>query len=128
MFFHKKIGTNSHFISNSLVHGDKRKYLSAILTLNIESIIQYANRHNIAFQSEGELLKNSRIYELIEKEVNSVNKHLASFETIKKFTILNRDFTIEEGELTPSLKVKRNFCEKRYSDILNNMYVEQVYS
>lgn len=118
----------SHFISNSLVHGDKRKYLSAIVTLDMETIIQYAKQKKITYQSKDELLNNSKIYELIEKEVKSINKNLASFETVKKFTILNRDFTIEEGELTPSLKVRRHFCEKRYSDILNNMYVEHVYS
>lgn len=118
----------SRFISQVLVHGDKRKFLSAIITINMDQIKQYAKENNINFNSEDELRKNPLIYKLLDEEIKKTNQRLASFETVKRFSILNKDFSIEEGELTPSLKVKRNFCEKRYSDILNKMYMESNYT
>lgn len=118
----------SRFISQVLVHGDRRKYLSALITINMDPVKQFAKDNNISFNSDNELRRNPLIHELVEGEIKKINQLLASFETIKRFSILDKDFSIEEGELTPSLKVKRHFCEKRYSDILNKMYTESTYS
>ena len=118
----------SKFISQALVHGDKRKYLSAIITINMDTVKKFATDNNISFNTDSELRQNPQVHELIGGEIKKINQTLAPFETIKKFSILDKDFSIEDGELTPSLKVKRHFCEKRYSDILNKMYVESIYS
>ena len=116
----------SRFIANTLIHGDRRKYLAAIVTLNFDEVSQWAKEHQLNFSSFQDLSTHPKVNELIEGELKKINDQLASFETIKRFYILDRDFSIEDGELTPSLKVKRKFCEKRYADILDGLYSEQV--
>ena len=66
--------------------------------------------------------QNDIIYQEIMKGIKEVNRELASFETVKKFSILPKDFTIEDGELTPSLKVKRKVCDEKYRHIIDNLY------
>ena len=69
-----------------------------------------------------ELVKNSKVLELIDQELIAVNKNLAGYESIKKFRLLPRDFSVESGELTPSLKLKRKVCSERYKDYIQSMY------
>lgn len=111
-------------ISQVMVHGDQRKFLSALITLNPEEIIRYAKSHQIAFENYGELVKNEKIYHFIKERLDAFNKHLAKYETIKKFAILDQDFSIESGELTPTLKVKRKFTSEKYKYILDQFYQE----
>jgi len=108
--------------SQFVVHGDRRNYLTALVTLDRDQIIKYASENQILFSEYGELIKNPKIITLVQKTLDEVNKHLASFETIKKFLILPEDFSIETGELTPSLKVKRSFVNKKYRAELDSMY------
>ncbi|MFC2075179.1 AMP-dependent synthetase/ligase, partial [Bdellovibrionota bacterium] len=114
------------FIANVLVHGDQRKFLTALVTLNLDELTQFAKDENIEYETVRELVHHEKVFELIENEVKKMNQHLASFESVKRFHILERDFSIEDGELTPSLKVKRRFCEKRYAEFLNKLYSEQI--
>ena len=109
-----------------VVHGDRRNYLTALITLDRDSVIVYANQQNILFSEYGELIKHPKILGLVQKLVNEMNQKLASFETVKKFVILPNEFTIETGELTPSLKIKRNFVTKKYQAELDSMYDEPL--
>jgi len=108
------------FISQAMVYGDKRQYLSSLITLNPEEIRKFALENNI--QIDENLHKHPKVRKLIEDIIGKKNKSLPSFETIKKFSILKNDFSIETGELTPSFKIKRKFCSEKYKDILNAMY------
>lgn len=117
------------FISNAHIHGDQRKYVVALLTLNFEEIKRYSAEHDILIkkpngqESEArQLVENLKVKDLIRRAVAEVNSVLASYESIKNFAILPEDFTVESGELTPSLKVKRKVVDKNYSTIIDGLY------
>lgn len=111
-------------ISQVMIHGDKRKFLSALITLDKNEVMNFAKSHRIQFEDYAELIKNEKIYQLIKTRVEEKNKQLAKYESIKKFAILDRDFSVETGELTPTLKVKRKFTSDKYRDILDQFYKE----
>ena len=110
------------YISNVLIHGDQRKYVVALITLDSENVLQFARNQNIPGDI-AELSQHSAVRQLIREAVAEVNAQLPSFETIKNFDILPHDFTIESGELTPSLKVKRKICDQKYRDILDSLFL-----
>ncbi|CAN5453538.1 long-chain fatty acid--CoA ligase [soil metagenome] len=112
----------SPFISHVHIHGDNRKFIVALLTLANETIEPWARESGLPFKSMADLSQNPKVKELLRKAVAAANSNLAPFETIKNFTILDHDFTVENGELTPSLKVKRKVVEERYKDVLDAMY------
>ena len=109
-------------LSHIVVHGDGRKFLTALVTLNAEQTIKLAEENQILFSNYAELVKNPRIVSLVQKEIDELNSQLASYETIKRFRILPQDFTVEAGELTPSLKVRRRIIEKRFKAEFESMY------
>ena len=115
---------SSPFLSQVLVYGDRRKFLSALLTLDEEAVKQWADEHALTFNTTAELTQNASIYKLIESVIAEKNRTLASYETIKKFAILERDLTVEDGELTPSLKLRRKEVTRKYQDLLDSFYSE----
>ncbi|MEK7790976.1 MAG: long-chain fatty acid--CoA ligase, partial [Deltaproteobacteria bacterium] len=99
---------------------DKKNYLTALVTLNEEEIEKFLKSERI---SEGaDIYSHPSVQKLISSIIEQKNKELASYETIKKFSILKNDFTIEAGELTPSMKLRRSFCSEKYKDIIHSMY------
>ncbi len=112
----------SKYIDQSVVMGDKRKYCSAFIVPNMENLKIFAEQNKISYDTENELTENPKIGSLIRNEIDSVSVDLASYETIKKFRILKEPFTIENGELTPTLKVKRNVVEQKYKKLIDEMY------
>lgn len=114
----------SPYISQAMVYGDKRKYLTALITLDREEVLKYADAKEIEYGDFAELAKKKEIVDLIKRVIEERNAQLASYETIKDFKILERDFSIENNELTPTLKVKRKEVIKKYKDILDGMYKE----
>jgi long-chain acyl-CoA synthetase len=105
-----------------LIHGDRRKYIVSLITLNEPQIKDFARSHQITFKSFSDLSQNPKIKDLIRNAVAQTNSQLASYETIKNFAILPQDFTIESGELTPSLKVKRKYCDTKYESQIRSLY------
>ncbi|MGE0762723.1 MAG: long-chain fatty acid--CoA ligase [Bdellovibrionales bacterium] len=112
----------SPYISQVLIHGDQEKYIVAVLTLNAEKIVDYAKKNEISYQDYGMLCQHPQVKALVRGAVAEVNAQLSGFETIKNFAILPREFTIEAGEITPSLKVKRKFCSEKYRDLIASLY------
>jgi len=110
------------FISQIVVLGDRKPYLVALITVNKEEAEKLAREKGIAYSSYEELVSHREIYQRVKKWIEEVNSKLASFETIKKFAILPQDFTIESGELTPTLKVKRKVVYQKYADIIEKLY------
>jgi long-chain acyl-CoA synthetase len=108
-----------------MVYGDRHKYLSAILTLDIEEAAQYASAHGISYHRPEELATHPQICQLLESRVAQLNQHLASYETIKKFIIAPTDFSPETGELTPTLKIKRKVVTQKYQAQLEQLYAEE---
>jgi len=109
-------------INQFVVHGDKRNFLSALITLDEERIEAFAKQEHILFSEYAELIKHPKIHKLVEGIVDEINEPLASFERIKRFVLLPREFTVDSGEITPSLKVKRRVVEKRYAQELDSLY------
>ena len=109
-------------LSQVMVHGDKRKFLSALVTLNEENVRAWATANGIS--TEGSLHANAKVRERIQQAIDALNAKQASYSTIKKFAILPKDFTQEAGELTPTLKVKRKYCTQKYRDVLDAFYAE----
>ena len=112
------------YISYVLIHGERRKFVVALITLDEVALENFAKEKNIQYEKLQDLTKNKDVYALIEKAVSLVNGPLARYERIKKFSILPKNFSIEDGELTPSLKIKRKFCDKKYNEILETLYGE----
>lgn len=110
------------FVSQVMVHGDREKYLAALVTLNRESVEKFAKSAGIAYRDYGELVQHPRVYEWVQKSIEEKNRQLASYESVKKFAILENDFTQEAGELTPSLKVRRKYIQEKYREILNHLH------
>jgi long-chain acyl-CoA synthetase len=111
----------SRWISQAVMHGDKRPYPVAIITLDEEEILPWAKEQGLP-DDVGELAKDDKVRELIQKVVDDANEHHARVAQIKKFVILDHDLSQETGELTPTLKVKRNVVEDKYSELLDSLY------
>jgi long-chain acyl-CoA synthetase len=109
-------------ISQILIHGDQKKYIVALMTLDEGQLKRFAKENGLEGQSYSALTQNPLVLENVRKVVAETNKQLASFETIKRFSILPKDFTVESGELTPSLKVKRKLLDKKYSHQIELLY------
>jgi len=112
------------YVSQAVVIGDKRKYLTVLIALSEEEIINFAKENKIEYEDVKELSTKKEVYKLIEKGIKSVNSKLPSFLTIKKFAIMPRDFEVGE-ELTPTLKVKRKVIMERYKEMIDSLYEER---
>ncbi len=113
------------YISSAVVIGDRRRFISALIVPNFEKLEAYARSKNIGFQDRTGLVTNEKVVQFMTAEVDRATPGLASYEKIKKIVLLGRDFEIEKGEITPTLKVKRNIIEKKYKDVLDALYVEE---
>ena len=116
----------SKYVSNVLIHGDKKKYVVALITLDPETIQAFAAKNSISYSNYEELTDKNEVYQLLREVVAEVNSQLASYETIKAFHILDHDFTIEGGHLTPSLKVKRKKCDQMYEKEIAALYGKEA--
>jgi long-chain acyl-CoA synthetase len=114
-------------ISQALVVGDRRKYCVALFTLNKDELLQWAKDRGLPTEDWNALVHSPEVTSAIQELIDRANRPLASFETIKKFAILEDDFTIEGGELTPTLKVKRKVVETHYAKVLDSLY-DEVYA
>lgn len=113
---------SSKFIDQFILIGDKRMFLTALVVPDFDLLQEYANANKLHFKNYNELVKRPEIYKLIDKEMSEVQKKLANYERVRKFTILDHQFTLETGEITPSLKVRRKFIEERYQHLIDYMY------
>jgi long-chain acyl-CoA synthetase len=110
------------YINQFVVIGDRRNYLTALVTLSPEAIVPFAQREGISYRDVSELAAHPQVRQLLERCLAEKNAKLAGFEQIKKFTVLDADFSIESGELTPTLKVKRKVVNEKYRDVIDAMY------
>jgi len=111
-----------HYIDQIVVLGDRRKFISALIVPIFPAIEQYANEHNISYSSRAELVNNPEIIRFYRRRIDSHSAELAGYEKIRRFTLLDEAFTQEAGELTPTLKVKRQVIAEKYKEIIERMY------
>jgi len=112
----------SPYISQAMVYGDKKPYLTALITLDEDEITKFARDRKILYQDLADLSGKPEVKDLIRRTVHEKNQQLASYETIKKFEILGEDFDQDKDEITPTLKVKRKVVIDRYQKKLDKMY------
>jgi long-chain acyl-CoA synthetase len=114
----------SRYVTQAVVVGNKRKYASVLIVPNFDNLAAWARQQGLPADDHGALIAHPRVQDLYEEVLEKVNADRPSYETIKKFRLLERDFTIDAGELTPTLKVKRGTIESRHSDLIDTMYEE----
>jgi len=112
----------SPFIKEAVIIGDRRKYLTALIQLETDNVADWAQDHGIVYTTYKSLAENDSVRDLIQGEVDNVNKDLARVETIKKFTILNKELDQDDEELTATMKVRRSIIEKKFKDLIERMY------
>ena len=109
-------------MSQVLVHGEGRKYISALITLDPEAIQGWAQDNGHESGDVGALAGSAAVRDLVDGHVAQANRKLERWETIKKFEILPQEFSVESGEVTPSLKIRRKAVENKYASTLNSLY------
>jgi long-chain acyl-CoA synthetase len=110
--------------SQIVVHGDGRNFITALVALDAETVKVWAVGNGQAGRSFAEIAGSAPVRAMVQQAIDTLNTEVGRWETIKKFEILDRDLTVEAGDLTPSLKLKRRVVERRYADVLNGFFAE----
>ena len=112
----------SPYISDAVIIGDKRKYLTCLVMIDHENVLQYAQDLNVPFTDYASLCAREEVIGLINEEVEKVNQNFARVETVKKFTIIDKELTADDEELTATMKLKRSKVAETYKDLIDAMY------
>lgn len=112
------------YISQAFIFGDRKPYLVALITPNMERLIEFAHHERIDYFDLDDLTANERVHQLYRERVDLLNARLPSYETIKRIDVLPRDFSIEGGELTPTLKLRRKMIYEKYRERIEVLYGE----
>lgn len=114
------------YIDQVTIIADQRKFVSALIVPEYSQVEKFAQEHHIAFGSRKELLENPQIIELFRLRIDTLQQEFAHYEQVKRFTLLPEPFSMERGELTNTLKLKRAVVARNYKDIIDKMYEENV--
>jgi long-chain acyl-CoA synthetase len=123
-----KLKARSPLISQVLVHGDNRNYCTVLISLTEDNTKSWLGQQGITVGTYAELTTHPKVLEEIGRVVDEMNRELASYESLKKFAILPKDLSLEEGDLTPKMSVKRKVVEKKYRALLDKFYEGTVAS
>ncbi len=112
----------SSYINDAVVIGDKRKFISCLIMIDEDNVVKYAQDNKIQFSTYKDLTQSPEIVKLIQGEVDQVNETLSRVEQVKKFTLLPKKLYEEDGEVTPTMKVKRKYVNQAFGDLIEAMY------
>lgn len=112
----------SSYITDAVVIGDQREYLSCLVMIDHDNVVQFAQERDIPFTDFRSLCRTREVQDLIQLEINRVNKQLARVEQVKKFRLIEVQLTAEDEELTPTMKLKRKLVNEKYQDLIQEMY------
>jgi len=111
------------FAENVMIIGNGRMYVTCLIVPDKDELISFSKVNGIEFKTYEELLENKSLHKIIQKEIDKLQKELSGYEQVRKFTLLKNPFSIETGELTPTMKVRRKFVEEKYKDEIDKMYL-----
>jgi long-chain acyl-CoA synthetase len=120
--FQNRLKTLSPWIQEVLLHGDRRNFCSALVTIDVDAVGHWADEENITWRDPQDLTTKRAVRALIQQAIDDVNRTLPAYEQVKKFAILPIPFTVKDGTLTPSLKMKRRIIEDKYRHLLDSFY------
>ena len=112
----------SPYITDTVIVGDKRKYLTCLVMIDQENVEKYAQDNDVPYTNFASLCNQKEVVELIWEEIKKVNQNFAHVEQLKKFCLIDQLLTAEDEELTPTMKLKRKFVNEKYEDLINSMY------
>lgn len=118
--------TRSPYVSQVVLHGDNRPFCTALVALSQPAVTEWARQTGLAFVGFEDLTQRPEVHALIAAAIDALNQELPSFEAIRRFAVLSEDITIDNGLLTPSLKVRRDAVEARYQHLLDAFYAGTV--
>jgi long-chain acyl-CoA synthetase len=109
-------------VSQVVLVGNERKFPAALIVPNFEMLESYAKLKGLDLKTPADFCSSPQILDLIERQVRAQTSQLAQFEKVKKIALLENEMTVEDGELTPTLKVKRKVVDEKYRDVINRLY------
>lgn len=112
----------SPYINDAIVIADGRKYVTAIIVVDEENVVKYCQQKKVQYTTFASLTKTKEVTKLIQEEIHNVNKDLSRVETVKKFRIMDKKLYTEDGEITPTMKVKRKYINEHYENLIESMY------
>lgn len=114
--------TNNNLIQQIVLIAEARQFVSALIVPNFEFLQDFIKKNNIPFTNWTEVVKNEKVVHFYKEKIKELQSHLSDFEKVKKFTLMPAEFEINSGEITPTLKIKRNVVLKKYADVIEKMY------
>ncbi len=112
------------YVSSAFVYGDRKPYLTALIVPNLERLLEFAREKHIHYYELDDLVMHEPVQQLFEQRLAEINSHLPSYESIKKFVLVAHDFSIEGGELTPTLKLRRKVIFEKFKHKIEDMYTD----
>lgn len=112
------------YVSSAFVHGDRKPYLTALIVPNLERLLEFAKEKHINYYDLDDLVMHEPVQKLFDQRLADINSRLPPYETIKKFVLLPHDFSIEGGELTPTLKLRRKVIYEKYKHRIEDLYID----
>lgn len=112
------------YVENVMIIGNERMYVTALIVPEKNELMEFAKKNNLTYTNFHDLISGTQVNKLIQKDIENIQKNLSSHERVRKFTLLEEPFSIESGELTPTMKIKRKFIEEKYKDIIESMYLK----
>lgn len=116
---------SSRFVSQAVLVGNERKFAAALIVPNFEMLESYARLKELDLKTPAEFCNNERIIDLFTRQIAAMTTNLSNYERVKKFALLEHELTVENGELTPTLKVKRRVVDEKYRDVIDRMYQDR---
>ena len=114
--------SQSPYVEHCLLIGDSREFCTALITPDFDQLNKLADTLGVQYSSLSELISNEKIIKTVKSDIDRLQKDSAKFERVRKFSLLSQPFSIENGELTPKLSIKRHVVENKFSDLIERMY------
>jgi long-chain acyl-CoA synthetase len=114
----------SPYINDAVVIGDRRNYITALIVIDEDNVVKYAQDQKVQYTTFASLTRAEEVVALVQREIDKVNAQVARVENIRKFRILDKKLYTEDGEVTPTMKVKRKAINDQFADLIESMYTE----